>query len=68
MLEVAILSVLGVAFVIAVVMSVFVRRHGEDAGPRPGWVPTPELFRDPGTDRLMRVWTDERGERHYIPD
>jgi hypothetical protein len=63
-----ILVLVGLAVLVAVVMSIFVGRHGESPGPRAGWVPTPEIFRDPGTDRLMRVWTDERGGRHYLPD
>lgn len=57
-----------VAVAVAVVMSIFVHRHGESPGPGPGWVPTSEVFRDPGTNRLMRVWTDPLGERHYVPD
>jgi len=26
------------------------------------------LFKDPGTDRMMRVWVDRAGDRHYVPD
>ena len=45
------------------------RRHGEAARPEPGWVPTRERFRDPGSERLMRVWTDPvDGSRHYLAD
>ena len=29
--------------------------------PEPGWTPTDEVFKDPGTDRLMRVWLDRTG-------
>ena len=61
-------AVLGVVVLVAVVMSIFVRRHGEAAGPQPGWAPTAEVFRDPGSERLMRVWTDPQGGRHYLPD
>jgi hypothetical protein len=46
--------------------SFFVRRHGESDRPRPGWRQTNEVFKDPGTDRTMRVWVDEAGERHYV--
>jgi hypothetical protein len=57
-----------VVVVVLVVISVFVRRHGESDAPSPGWVPTDEVFKDPGTDRVMRVWVDRSGERHYVPD
>ena len=65
---VVILSLVGAAVVVAVVISLFVRRHGESDGPEPGWTPTDEVFKDPGTDRTMRVWVDLAGERHYVPD
>ncbi len=45
------------------------RRHAQSAAPEPGWVPTPERFRDPSTGTIMRVWTDPAdGSRHYVPD
>lgn len=65
---VLILGLVGVAVVVAVIISLFVRRHGESDAPEPGWTPTNEVFKDPGTDRLMRVWVDRVGERHYVPD
>jgi hypothetical protein len=44
-------------------------RHGQATAPAPGWVPTPERFRDPSTGTIMRVWTDPAdGSRHYVPD
>ena len=44
-------------------------RHAQAAEPGPGWVPTPERFRDPSSGRVMRVWTDPAdGSRHYVPD
>ena len=44
-------------------------RHGERDRPQPGWIPTLERFRDPGTDRLMRVWVDPlNGSRHYVAE
>ena len=45
------------------------RGHAETARPDPGWVPTPERFRDPSSGTIMRVWTDPAdGSRHYVPD
>jgi hypothetical protein len=39
---------------------------GEDGPLEPRFVPTPEVFIDPTTDRLMRVFVDPRnGERRY---
>ena len=51
-----------------VVISFFVRRHGESDQPVAGWTPTEEQFKDPGTNRIMRVWVDGSGERHYVPE
>jgi len=65
---VVILAVVGVAVVVAVVISFFVRRHGESGAPEAGWTPTDEVFRDPGTERMMRVWLDRGGDRHYVPE
>ena len=62
MITVIIIVVL-IGFAIA---SFFVRRHGESDRPRSGWRQTNEIFKDPGSDRTMRVWVDEAGERHYI--
>jgi len=61
-------ALLGAAVIVAVVISLFVRRHGESDDPAAGWTPTDELFKDPGTDRMMRVWVDRAGDRHYVPD
>ena len=45
------------------------RGHGEAAAPGPGWVATPERFRDPTSGRIMRVWIDAvSGARHYVAD
>ena len=65
---VIVFGLLGVAVVVAVVISLFVRRHGESGQPDAGWTPTDELFKDPGTNRMMRVWMDRTGERHYVPE
>jgi hypothetical protein len=44
-------------------------RHGEGHRPQPGWRPTIELFRDPSSSRLMRVWVNSNdGSRHYVPE
>jgi hypothetical protein len=44
------------------------RRHGESDRPQAGWIPTRERFMDPSTRRVMRVWMDAGGERHYVPE
>ena len=40
------------------------RRVGPAAA---GWHATDEVFNDPSTKRLMRVWLDAQGDRHYVP-
>jgi hypothetical protein len=64
MIAIIILAVL----VVFAIISFFVRRHGESDRPRSGWRRTDEVFKDPGSDRIMRVWIDEAGERHYVRD
>ena len=45
------------------------RRHAQRMEPGPGWVPTPERFRDPSTRAIMRVWIDPADmSRHYVPE
>jgi hypothetical protein len=44
------------------------RGHGHSDEPDPDWRPTAERFRDPRTNRVMRVWEDAAGGRHYVPD
>ncbi|HTX31833.1 MAG TPA: DUF1707 domain-containing protein [Solirubrobacteraceae bacterium] len=44
------------------------RAHGETDVPAVDWQPTSERFRDPRTKRIMRVWVDADGGRHYVPD
>ena len=44
------------------------RGHAEADKPAPGWRPTNERFRDPKTGRVMRVWVDAAGGRHYVGD
>jgi hypothetical protein len=61
--------VVGIAVVVAVVMSFFVRRHGEQPSAQAHWMRTDEVFVDPTTDRLMRVWVEPgTGVRHYVPE
>jgi hypothetical protein len=50
------------------IASFFVRRHGETETPKPGWRRTEEVFNDPSTNRRVRVWLDQSGERHYVPE
>jgi hypothetical protein len=44
------------------------RRHGESATPAPDWQATSERFRDPASNKVMRVWVDSAGGRHYVAD
>ena len=44
------------------------RAHGESDAPAVDWQPTNERFRDPRTKRIMRVWVDADGGRHYVSD
>ena len=44
------------------------RGHGHADAPQPDWQPTDERFRDPSSNRVMRVWVDSAGGRHYVPD
>jgi hypothetical protein len=56
------------ALAVILVVSLFVKRHGEASTAHPEWSSTDERFRDPSTGRLMRVWLDSSGARHYVPD
>lgn len=45
------------------------RRHAQVTEPGPGWVPTPERFRDPSSGKITRVWIDPADQsRHYVPE
>jgi len=44
------------------------RGHGDADAAQPDWQPTGERFRDPRTGRVMRVWVDAGGGRHYVVD
>ena len=54
--------------VVCAVLSITLRRHGESDKPNPDWKRTEELFNDPSTNRVMRVWLDTTGERRYVPE
>lgn len=42
--------------------------HGDAEAPKADWRPTAERFRDPSTNKVMRVWEDAAGVRHYVAD
>jgi hypothetical protein len=42
--------------------------HADSEQPGDDWRATDERFRDPKTRRVMRVWEDAAGGRHYVPD
>ncbi len=44
------------------------RGHAETARPGANWQATDERFRDPRSGRIMRVWVDPAGARHYVPE
>jgi hypothetical protein len=65
----AVYALVGVAVVVAAVLSLFVRRHGESERPAAHWLRTDETFLDPTTGRQMRVWVEPAGgQRHYVAD
>ncbi len=67
MIGAIIVLVIIVVVVAAFIVSLFLKRHGESTYIDANWLPTEEVFRDPSTDRLMRVYVDKRnGQRHYI--
>jgi Domain of unknown function (DUF1707) len=42
--------------------------HGDANAPGVDWRPTAERFRDPRSGRVMRVWEDPAGGRHYVAE
>jgi hypothetical protein len=44
------------------------RGHADSERPGDGWRATDERFRDPRTRKVMRVWEDAAGGRHYVPE
>ena len=68
-LLVVVYVVVGIAILVAIGWSFFVRRHGESQLPAEGWQRTDEVFVDPSTNRRMRVWVDPGdGSRHYVAE
>ncbi len=66
MVVVLIVVAIVVLIVALFVASFFLRRHRESDRPEPSWRPTDEVFNDPSTNRVMRVWLDQGGERRYV--
>lgn len=56
------------ALAVAFVVSLRLRRHGENDVVGGDWTATSEVFKDPTTDRIMRVWLDAAGGRHYVAE
>ncbi len=50
------------------VASIFLRRYRDTDRPAASWHATDEVFSDPSTHRIMRVWLDASGNRHYVTD
>jgi hypothetical protein len=44
------------------------RGHADADVAQADWRPTAERFRDPRSNRVMRVWEDPAGGRHYVAD
>src|SRR5450755_3420344 len=42
--------------------------RGDANAPGVDWRPTGERFRDPRSSRVMRVWEDPAGGRHYVAE
>jgi biopolymer transport protein ExbD len=63
-----IIAVILVVLVVCFVLSIALRRHGESDKPKADWRRTEEVFNDPSTNRVMRVWLDKAGDRHYVPE
>jgi hypothetical protein len=63
-----VLGIIGAVLLGLLVASFFVRRYREASRPGAGWQRTDELFNDPSTQRVMRVWLDADGARHYVEE
>ena len=50
------------------IASIFLRRYRDTDRPAAGWHATDEVFSDPSTQRIMRVWLDAEGNRHYVAE
>jgi hypothetical protein len=63
------LIVIAALVVVAVVGWLQLHRHGESHLPAESWQRTDEVFRDPSSGRVMRVWIEPNdGSRHYVPE
>jgi len=63
------LLLVGALVGVAIVGWVRLHRHGESPTADASWHRTDEVFRDPSSGRLMRVWHDPAdGSRHYVPE
>jgi hypothetical protein len=60
-------TLLALGLIGLLVFSIFLRRYREGA-PQAGWHATDEVFSDPSTKRIMRVWLDADGNRHYVAE
>jgi hypothetical protein len=64
-----VIGVLAVGLVVGLfVASVSLRRYRDTDRAAPGWRATDEVFSDPSTKRIMRVWLDDTGNRHYVTE
>ena len=62
-------ALIGTVFLVLLIVSLGLKRHGEHPIAQPNWQSTDERFRDPSTGRVMRVWIDPgTGSRHYVPE
>lgn len=61
-------TIVGLVLVGLFVYSIFRRRYRDTDRPQPGWRSTDEVFSDPSTHRVMRVWLDDQGTRHYVAE
>jgi hypothetical protein len=60
--------IVGIVLLGCLIASFFVRRYREERRPSSTWTATDEVFNDPSTQRVVRVWLDEAGTRHYVPE
>jgi hypothetical protein len=63
-----VIAVILVVLAICAILSITLRRHGESDRAKSDWRRTDEVFNDPSTNRVMRVWLDTAGERHYVAE
>jgi hypothetical protein len=60
--------ILAVVVVVGFFVSRSIRLRVVRDRPKPEWRRTDEVFNDASTNRVMRVWLDPAGERHYLPE